>query len=60
VGAVHDRGDPADVGGAAARDEKLDLRVAEERVLVGQDLRDVRAEGRDPVGVVAIESFRDV
>jgi hypothetical protein len=60
VGAVGDRGDPADVGRVAARHEQLDLGVAEERVLVGEDLREVRANWRDPVRVVAVEPLGDV
>ncbi len=57
---VQDRGDPSGVFAVAAGHEELDVRMTEERVLLGEDLCDVVAQRRHPVPIAAVDPVRDV
>ena len=53
-------GDPPDVSTLSPRHEELQLRMLEKWILVGEDLRDVVAQGGDPVRIALVDPVRDV
>ncbi len=57
---IDHRGDPSDVSPLSPRHEELQLRMLQKWILVGEDLRDVVAQGGDPVRIALVGPVRDV